>query len=175
MKFVQMTKIKLVIGAGVLLAVASLWLIPGPDRQGATVRVEADEVIHQGQHRQATVVVDSNVEVNAADIVVKYDGGSLKAVDASMETGVFATTVFEPQIDAGAQTVRFVQAALTPFNGDGAVVGYIEFEAIQQTEPEFDTSQSKIIRHDGSGSNVYQPALTQSVGQWVWGMITNDR
>ena len=163
----QLTKIKLTLIIGLLVVVASLWLIPGPDREGATVRVIFEEEIHQGQERQAMVMVDSNVEVNSVDVSVVYPTELLEAQQADMDGAYFDTQIFEPEIQGPQGKVRFVQATLEPFEGEDGLVGTIDFKAYKQGKPEFQLDSAQVIAHDGQGTNVYYPKLQRSMGEWV--------
>jgi len=171
----RITKIRVLIVAGLAVVIASLWFIPGPDNIGATVRIEFEEEVQQGQERQARVVVDSNTPVNSVDVAIRYQPDLLSVMNVSMDESRFDTQIFEPASDVDNHKVRFVQATLEPFKGEGALVGTIDFKAQKQGTPEFVFENAQVIAHDGNGTNVYYPKLPQSVGEWLVGLVQGKK
>ena len=173
MTFFKSTQTKLLLIIGLLVVLASLWLIPGPSRQGAMVRITPNQQqVQQGYEWDAEVVVDSNVAVNSLDVAIVYPADEVKVIGTSLADSRFATPIFEPMIEDKKHEVYFVQATLEPFKGESARVGTITFKAKKPAKPQLMVNpDSKIIAHDGEGTNVYQMKLSRSVGEWLVDML----
>ncbi len=169
----RISKIKLVLIIGVLVVVGSLWLIPGPARKGAMVTITPNrQQVQQGYEWQATIHLNANVTVNALDIALGYPADEVQVLRTSLDNSRFETKVFEPTVAHDKHEVYFVQATLQPFTGQGGQVGTITFKAKKPAKPEINVSpHSKIIAHDGKGTNVYQTQLTRSVGEWLVDLV----
>ena len=113
-------------------------------------------------------MVDSNVTVNSLDIAIVYPADEIQVIGTSLADSRFATPIFEPMIEDKKHEVYFVQATLEPFEGESARVGTITFKAKKPAKPQIVVNpDSKVIAHDGEGTNVYQVELSRSVGEWL--------
>ena len=100
MNIFRSTNIKLVFIIGLMLVITSLWLIPGPSRQGAMVRITPNQQqVQQGYEWEAEVVVDSNVAVNSLDVAIVYPADEIQVIGTSLANSRFATPIFEPMIN----------------------------------------------------------------------------
>ena len=170
LKVVKPTKIKLVIVAGLAIVLASLWLIPGPDKQGAMIMIDPQQPqVQQGKQWTATITVHSTVQVNAADVVVSFPTDEVEIMAADMEDVDFSTPIFQPEVDTDNGQVHFVQASLQPRTGHSSL-GHVRLKAKKSSHPKA-TVEGQIISHDGQGTNVFYQTIHQSVGQWLTGRI----
>lgn len=168
---------KFLIVIGLIIVVASLWFIPGPERRGATVKIIPNgEQVQQGFEWQADVIIESNVAVNALDIAVMFPDDEVTVKETSLDSSRFETKIFEPMLEEQKHEIYFVQATLEPFTGQDGLAGTITFKAKKPAKPRIEIAPgSKIIAHDGNGTNVFQTSLSRSVGVWLVDLVRGKR
>lgn len=163
------------IAAGLLLTfiVAMVLLyVPGPSRLGATVVIEPNSHIGQaGQNWTAKVYVETNQPINSVDTTIHYDANLVQIGQADVDSSDFEMKVFEPSIDTNHHQVRFVQTSLQSYDDRKVLVGEITFKGVKQGYIQMTTSQTKVVADDGKGTNIYKPSLTQSLAQWLLGLV----
>ena len=104
---------------------------------------------------QATVNVDTNMEINAASGEIYFPVDELEVIDLSKEESIFSLWVIEPSYSNIDGTIQFVGVLPTPgFKGKEGKILTITFKAKKEGKAEIKFEEGLVLANDGRGTDI---------------------
>jgi hypothetical protein len=148
-----------------VLAIVAFWPVQPAAVAVVDLQPEVDKVT-AGQTFTQTVTVQSGQAANAVDVTVRYPIDMLQVVSTDTKGSRFDMVLFQPKVDAGHGNVRFVQATIVPFSGNGGKVGTITFKA-RKSGSVSEQIGAKVVANSSSGTDLAAKPAKKALWQ-VW-------